>query len=104
MDLQNLTEVANPLGTLRLLGTYSHTAERSPDWGNVIPAYGRIDFRAAWTSPQEKWNATFYVQNLLDEIGLVEFYVAPALGRSRLFASGTLTEPRQFGLIVRVDL
>ena len=53
MDLQNLTEVSNPLGTLRLLGTYSHTAERFPDWGNwpdyVIPSYGRFDFRAAWT-------------------------------------------------------
>lgn len=107
MDLQSLTEVFNTVGTLQLLGTYSHTSERFPDWGNwpdyVIPSYGRFDFRAAWASPEEKWNVTFYVQNVLDEIGLVEFYVSPALGRSRLFASGTLTEPRQFGLIVRWD-
>ena len=101
MDLQNLP------GTLQLLGTYSFTGERFPDWGNwpdyVVPSYGRFDFRAAWTSPQEKWNVTFYVQNVLDEIGLVEFNVNTVHAITRVFATGTLTEPRQFGLIVRAD-
>ena len=107
MDLQNLTKVSNPLGSLQLLGTYSRTGERFPDWGNwpdyVIPSYGRFDLRAAWTSPQEKWNVTFYVQNVLDDIGLVEFYVNAVLGRSRVVSGGTLTEPRQFGLTVRAE-
>ena len=65
-----------------------------------MPAYSRWDLRGVWTSPSSAWTVTAYVQNVLDEIGLIEVLPeAPRTGRGTAMA--TLTEPRQFGVQIR---
>ncbi len=91
-------------GSLQLGSTLSYTGSRFPDIGNLdywkMPAYYRWDLRGAWTSPSSAWTVTAYVQNVLDEIGLIE--VLPEAPRTaRGTAMATLTEPRQFGVQVR---
>ena len=99
-------------GTLELLGTASWSGEKFPQAQNieeqVIPAYSRVDLRGTWTSADEQWAVTVYVQNVLDEIGLVEFQPRGGNGGSGGLSSfeiippiGKLTEPRQFGLQAR---
>ena len=85
-------------GTVSLLGTYSYTGERFPQRaGNIsrteIPSYERLDLRATWDSADRQWSATLYVQNALDEIGVAESISIDLMG--------SLTEPRQVGLILR---
>ena len=105
MDLESVFSASAPLGRAQLLGTYSYTGKRYPDLGNwpdyEIPSYARLDLRASWISPKETYRVTFYVQNVFDEIGLTEFVVNSVI--SGTFATGTLTEPRRFGMIVQVD-
>ena len=90
-------------GSLQLGSTLSYTGSRYPDIGNIdywkMPAYSRWDLRGTWTSPGDAWSVTAYVQNVLDEIGLVE--VLPAASRTVGAGMATLTEPRQFGLQIR---
>ena len=91
-------------GSLQLGSTLSYTGSRYPDLGNLdywkMPAYSRWDLRGTWTSPSSAWAVTAYVQNVLDEIGLVE--VLPEAPRTAgATAMATLTEPRQFGVQVR---
>ena len=91
-------------GSLQLGSTLSYTGSRFPDIGNLdywkMPAYSRWDLRGAWTSPSSAWTVTAYVQNVLDEIGLIEVLPeAPRTGRGTAMA--TLTEPRQFGVQIR---
>ncbi len=96
-------------GSVQLLGTWSYTGDRyalvQNAESNRMPAYSRLDLRAAWTSANTAWSATVYVQNALDEIGFVEYIPGfrPdwAFNASEGYAKGTLTEPRQFGLQVR---
>ena len=89
------TALDGNLGNLQILGTLSHTGDRFPQVQNVadqrLPAYQRVDVRGTWTSVDQRWSLTLYVQNVMDEIGLQEVRV----GRAPV---GTLTEPRQFGL------
>lgn len=89
-------------GSLQLGSTLSWTGKRFPDIGNLdyweMPAYSRWDLRGTWTSPGKAWSVTAYVQNVLDEIGLVE--VLPAASRTGGAGMATLTEPRRFGLQV----
>jgi len=91
-------------GSLQLGSTLSYTGSRYPNIGNLdyweMPAYSRWDLRGTWTSPSKAWTVTAYVQNVLDEIGLVE--VLPEAPRTAgATAMATLTEPRRFGLLVR---
>lgn len=91
-------------GSLELGSTLSYTGSRFPDIGNLdywkMPAYSRWDLRGTWTSPSSAWTFTAYVQNVLDEIGLIEVLPeAPRTGRGTAMA--TLTEPRQFGVQIR---
>ncbi len=85
------------LGSLDLLSTISYTGERYPNIGNIdyqrLPGYARWDLRASWGSSDGVWNATFYVQNVLDEIGIGEFVDC--------CNGGWLTDPRQLGLQLR---
>ena len=64
-------------GSVQLLGTWSYTGDRfalvQNAESNKMPAYDRLDLRAAWTSANEQWSATLYVQNALDEIGFAEY-------------------------------
>ena len=85
-------------GRLQLLGTWSYTGGRWPQRaGNIpraeVPAYSRIDLRANWTSPSERYGATLFVQNLRDEIGVSESIA--------IDLQGSLTEPRTVGLQFR---
>ena len=92
------TALDNNLGTVQLLGTFSHTGDRYPQVQNIedqkLPAYERLDLRGTWTSDDLRLSATVYVQNVMDDIGVQE--ILP--GRAPM---GTLTEPRQFGLQIR---
>ncbi|MDE0420115.1 MAG: TonB-dependent receptor [Gammaproteobacteria bacterium] len=96
-------------GQVQLLGTWSYTGDRyalvQNAESNRMPAYDRLDLRAAWTSVNEQWSATLYVQNALDEIGFVEYVPGfrPdwAFNAQEGYAQGVLTEPRQVGLQVR---
>ena len=90
-------------GDLLLLSTYSWTGVRHSDLNNSpmadLEAYGRWDVRGTWTSSDEQLSATLFVQNVLDEIGLVEYLQQSTNGGAS--AMGTLTDPRQIGLQVR---
>ena len=89
-------------GTLQLLGTLSYTGERFPYAQNVesqaMAAYRRLDLRAGWTPVEENWSVVFYVQNALNEVGLIEYL--PSNTNSG-YAVGALTEARQFGVQLR---
>ena len=98
-----LSESPVPMpGTLQLLTTYSYTGSRYPDIGNFseteMSAYGRWDIRANWVSDDNKWAVVLFVQNVLDEIGLVEYL---PLNTNDGLSMGTLTEPRQVGISVQ---
>ena len=99
---------AQPLqdnGALDLLTTWSYTGARHADVANIsqyeMPAYDRWDIRATWTSASESWAVTLYVQNVLDEIGLIEFLPQSTFSPTTNPATGTLTDPRQFGVQLR---
>ena len=103
------TALSDNLGSLQLLGTWSYTGDRyaivqnAPS--NLMPGYSRLDLRAAWTSANQQWSTTVYVQNALDEIGFAEY--VPGFRPDWAFnaaegeAQGLLTEPRQLGMQVR---
>ena len=90
-------------GDLLLLSTYSWTGERHADLNNSpladLEAYGRLDLRGTWTSPNGDLSATLFVQNALDKIGLIEFLQRST--NSSVPHMGTLTDPRRIGLQVR---
>lgn len=89
-------------GTLQLLGTLSYTGERFPYAQNIesqaMAAYRRLDLRAGWTPAEENWSVVLYVQNALNEVGLIEYL--PSNTNSGA-AVGALTEARQFGIQLR---
>ena len=91
------------LGKLQLLGTFTFTDAQHPNIGGVpeyeIPAYRRWDASGVWTSADEKWSALLFVQNVMDEVGLVEFLPISGLGSNP--SLGYPTNPREFGVQVR---
>ena len=91
------------IGEIQLLGTYSFTGDQHPNIGNIpdyeIPSYGRWDAAVHWTSLDGKWSASAFVQNILNEIGLVEFLPISGLGSNP--ALGYPTNPREFGVQLR---
>jgi len=97
LPLADLYQSSSSLGELQLLTTYSYTGKRWASIVNIprmeIPDYSRWDFRANWISDSGQWRVTFYVQNVMDEIGVTEFLAHDAIG--------SLSEPRQFGVQVR---
>ena len=99
------TRSLGDLGNLQLLSTYSWTDVRHSDLANNsyadLEAYGRWDARATFTSVDDVWSATFYVQNILDDIGLIEYLQESTNSSEALLALGTLTDPRQFGVELR---
>ena len=90
-------------GHLQVLGTYSWVDERASDLSNfdisTLPAYGRLDVRGTWTSPDEALTTSLFVQNVFDEIGIIEYLHLSTIGGAP--ASGTLTEPRSIGVEFR---
>ena len=99
------TRSLGDMGNLQLLSTYSFTDVRHSDLANNsradLEAYGRWDARATFTSVDDVWSATFYVQNILDDIGLIEYLQQSTNSSEALLALGTLTDPRQFGVEIR---
>ena len=95
----------NAGGQLQLLSTLSYTSSRYPDIGNIdlyrLPGYERWDLRATWTSANNAWSVTGYVQNVTDKIGLVEFLPVSYSAPDESQTMGTLTQPRRLGLQVR---
>lgn len=79
-------------GSLVLASTWSYTGDRWPDVGNLayqlLPAYSRWDARVTWESPDSEWTVIGFVQNILNEVGVMEF----------AFNSGWLTDEREIGV------
>ncbi|MCY4142686.1 MAG: TonB-dependent receptor [Gammaproteobacteria bacterium] len=90
-------------GDLLAVATYSWTGERYSDLSNAsrstLEAYGRLDARATWINEDGNLSATFFIQNILNKIGLIEYIQRTTNGGGP--AMGTLTDPRQIGLEVR---
>ena len=95
-------------GNAQLLATWSYTGERHPYVGNLssqeMPAYDRLDVRASWTAPDGRWTATLFIQNVLDEIGLIEYRPSSRNVVAELPTVATLTEERRLGLTVGFSL
>ncbi|MCY4533285.1 MAG: TonB-dependent receptor [Gammaproteobacteria bacterium] len=85
-------------------GWYNYTGERFPLVRNIdsqkLRAYNRLDLRATWTSPSEKLTLTAFVQNVMDEIGLVAYLPQSAIANPLYPPMGTLSDPRRIGLVV----
>jgi iron complex outermembrane receptor protein len=84
-------------------GWFNYTGERYPLVRNIesqkLRAYNRLDLRATWTSPSEKLTVTAFVQNVMDEIGLVA-YLPQDAGSNPLYPPmGTLSDPRRIGVV-----
>lgn len=64
-------------------------------------AYGRSDVRATWTSPEERWMVSAFVNNITDEVGNLQILRE---GEEQFFrhTSGT-TVPRLYGLEVTYE-
>ena len=103
------------LGSLTILSTYSYTGIRHPYIGNLssqeMRAYGRWDARLWWNSPGGNWSVTGFVQNILGDIGLMEYIpmdgTTPFFGNpepSGVAARAMLGDGRRFGLILRWNM
>jgi len=104
-----LRGVSAPLGTVQFLSTYSHTGARWANIGNVpgqqLPAYGRWDLRANWQSPGGQWAISLFAQNVWDTIGIRELNLRPVVTYGlNAQVTGTLTEPRRIGMLIRYTL
>jgi iron complex outermembrane receptor protein len=91
-------------GTFHWSGWLNYTGERYPYAQNldsqVMRAYNRLDLRAGWTSPNGKLSATGFIQNVMNEIGLVA-YLPQNGGANTLYPPlGTLSDPRRVGAVV----
>lgn len=88
---------------LLMQGTLSFVDDQHPNIGNipdyVIPSYKRLDANLVWTSADEQWRVAFFMQNVLNEIGLVEYLPISGLGSNP--ALGYPTHPREIGVQVR---
>ena len=82
------------MGSMVLTSTWSYTGDRWPDIGNLayqkLAAYSRWDARVTWESPSKEWTVVGFVQNILDEVGVMEF----------AFNIGWLTDEREIGVQV----
>lgn len=88
-------------GTFLWLGTFSYRGEMYPEVQNIesqrMRAHKRVDLRASWTSDSGKWSASLYVQNLMNEIGLVAYIPQNDAWNPSYPPYGTLTDPRRIG-------
>ena len=96
------------LGLVTLLSTYTYTGARHPYISNLksqeMRAYGRWDARLTWESVDGGWSAAFWVQNIMDDVGLIEY--VPESGRVTAFGNpdggvGFLTDGRRIGMVLR---
>lgn len=88
---------------LNIQMSYAFTGTQHPNIANVgdyeIPSYARWDANAMWTSADDTWSVLVFAQNILDEIGLVEFVPVSGIGGNP--ALGYPTNHREVGLQLR---
>ena len=68
----------------------------------MAPSYGRVDVRGTWKSPDEKWVVSGFVNNVMDEVGILQVLRAGEAEHFRHTAGTTL--PRLYGLEVTYTL
>ncbi|MEX2326842.1 MAG: TonB-dependent receptor, partial [Pseudomonadales bacterium] len=66
------------------------------------PAYDRIDLRATWTSPTQRWTVSGFVNNVADEIGIRQILQHGVADGYRRTAQ--VTEPRMYGVELQYTL
>ena len=85
-------------------GWLNYTGERFPLVRNIesqkLRAYNRLDLRATWTSPDEKTTIAAFVQNVMDEVGLVAYLPQDAITNPLYPPMGTLSDPRRVGVVI----
>ena len=91
-------------GSFNFSGWLNYTGERYPMVRNIesqiMAAYNRLDVRATWTSPDERFTVSGFVQNVMDKAGLVA-YLPFGGGTNPLYVpKGTLSDPRRAGVII----
>ncbi|MBD3647974.1 MAG: TonB-dependent receptor [Pseudomonadales bacterium] len=64
----------------------------------MAESYGRLDLRASWTSASRRWEVTGFVNNVLDEVGVLQI-LREGEDEGFRHAAGT-TVPRLYGLEV----
>ena len=91
-------------GTFQWSGWLNYTGERYPYAQNldsqIMRGYNRVDLRASWTSASGNLSATGFIQNVMNEIGLVA-YLPQNGGANTLYPPlGTLSDPRRIGAVI----
>lgn len=91
----------NERGTLAWSLTYSYTGERFNRIFNIpndrLDAYRRLDASLGWTSADGRMSLTAFVENVLDDIGIME--LESNGWDSGYYQDATLTDPRFMGLV-----
>ena len=89
-------------------GWFNYTGERYPFVRNLesekMSAYNRLDLRATWTSPSEQLTITGFIQNVMDEIGLVAYLPQNGGAQTLYPPMGTLSDPRRIGVVVSWEM
>ena len=87
---------------LVLSTTYSFTGERFNRIHNipndVLDSYGRWDANATWTSESGEYTASFFIENILDSIGMME--LESNGWDAGYYQDATLTDPRFIGVVL----
>ena len=95
----------NERGTLVWSTTYSFTGERFNRIFNIpndrLESYRRFDASIGWISPDGKMSLTAFVENVLDDIGIMELE-SNGWGDG-YYQDATLTDPRFMGLVWNWD-
>jgi len=87
-------------GNLDLLANYSYISDVyfsafQTDL-DLAPAYDRLDLRATWTSADQQWVVSGFVNNVFDEIGIRQIIRGGNVESYRRTAQ--VTEPRLWGV------
>jgi outer membrane receptor protein involved in Fe transport len=92
--------------TLEVFGNYSWTDDVyfSPfeSETEMAPSFDRVDLRATWTSEGQEWVVSGFVNNVLDEVGILHIERG---GEASFFRQrAQTTAPRMYGLEVTYQL
>lgn len=87
-------------GNIEVTGTYSYIDEvffsAFENELDRAPEYQRVDLRATWTSAEESWIVSGFVNNVFDEVGIRQILRHGAADGYRRTAQ--VSEPRVFGV------
>ena len=91
----------NESGTVAWSLTYSYTGERFNRIFNIpndrLPGYSRVDAQVGWTSANGKTSVTAFIENLLNDIGIME--LESNGWDAGYYQDATLTDPRFMGVV-----